>query len=198
VRAALYVRVSTPDQAERWSLPAQRRALVEFAERQGWAYEIYEDAGISGETIDARPAMLRLLQDARDRKFRVALAIEMERFSRSTDLFDWLEIRKTFRTAEIRFGTPSQLFNPNDVEDAFLSILFGALSAREKEKIVERTRRGRLEAARRGRYVSGQVPYGYRKASGGSLEVYEPEAQTVRLIFSLLADGRSIGDIVHE
>ncbi len=198
MRAALYLRVSTEQQAdEGHSLPAQKRLLVEYCEHKGWEYEIYEDAGISGETIEARPAMLRLLEDAAARKFDVALAVEMERFSRSTDLFDWLELRKTFRAAGIKFGTPAQVFDPDDAEDAFLTVLFGALAAREKQKIMDRTNRGRVEAARRGRYVSAQAPYGYRKAEG-TLVVHEPEAQTVRLIFGLLAQGHSIRAIIRE
>lgn len=197
MRAALYVRVSTEKQTERYSLPAQHRALQEFCERQGWPYEVYEDAGISGETIDARPAMLRLLEDARAQRFTVALAVEMERFSRSEDLFDWLVIKKTFREAGVRFGTPAQVFDPADDEDDFLTDLFGALSKREKKKILVRMQRGKIEAARRGRYIGSFAPYGY-SLENGTLSVEETEAQKVRLIFSLLVrDGKSTREIVR-
>ena len=98
MRAALYFRVSTAEQVEKLSLSAQRRLLAEYAERQDWEYEIYEDPGISGETLDARPEMLRLLHDARAGCVQVAVAIEMERFSRSQDLLDWLVIKQA--TAE--------------------------------------------------------------------------------------------------
>jgi hypothetical protein len=47
----------------------------------------------------------------------------MERFSRSTDLFDWLVIKRTFRDAGVQFGTPSQMFAPDDPEDEFVSDL---------------------------------------------------------------------------
>jgi site-specific DNA recombinase len=132
-KAALYLRVSTPDQAEKFSLPAQRRALVGYCEREGWAYIIYEDAGISGETIEARPQMRRLLQDAAAGKFEIALAVEMERFSRSRDGADLAVIKRVFRESAIRFGTPAQLFNPEDVEDDFISSLLGLLASREKQ-----------------------------------------------------------------
>lgn len=190
MRAAIYLRVSTADQAERFSLPAQRRLLVEYCGREGWSYEIYEDAGISGETLDARPAMLRLLQDAKAGRVQVALAIEMERFSRSKDLLDWLIIKQAFREGRVRFGTPAQLYDPAEAEDDFLTDLFGALSKREKQKMLARTLRGKLEAARRGRYVT-RPPYAYRLAgrSEGRLVVCEDEAETVRLIFRLLLNG---------
>jgi site-specific DNA recombinase len=198
MKAGLYVRVSTDAQVEKWSLPAQRRALVEFAERHGWKYEVYEDAGISGETLDARPAVLRLLDDARARRIQVAVAVEMERFSRSESLFDWLVIKKAFREGHVRFGTPQQLYDPADSEDDFLTDLFGALSKREKRKILERTRRGRLEAARKGRFVGTRIPIGYRLAAPGVLEVDEQGGRIVRLIFDLALRGRSTRAIARE
>jgi len=191
VKAAIYLRVSTPDQAERWSLPAQRRALTEFAERQGWEYEVYEDAGISGETLDARPAMLKLLDDARHGRVRAAIAIEMERFSRSESLFDWLVIKQAFRQGRVRFGTPAQLYDPADTEDDFLTDLFGALAKREKRKIIERTRRGRLEAARKGKFVGAHVPLGYRRTGKAAVDIDPRGARIVRSIFSMAAQGLS-------
>ncbi|HLW47677.1 MAG TPA: recombinase family protein [bacterium] len=198
MKAALYVRVSTADQVEKWSLPAQKRALVELAERQQWAYEVYEDAGISGETLDARPAMLRLLEDARAGRIQVAVAVEMERFSRSESLFDWLMIKQAFRQGKVRFGTPQQLYDPADAEDDFLTDLFGALAKREKRKILERTRRGRLEAARQGRFVGMRIPIGYRLASPGVLEVDERGACIVRLIFNLALLSNSTRAIARD
>jgi site-specific DNA recombinase len=198
MKAACYVRVSTDAQTERYGLPAQRRMLTDYCASRGWDAEIYEDAGISGETLDARPAMLRLLADAKARRIQVAIAVEMERFSRSESLFDWLVIKQAFREGGIRFGTPAQLFDPADTEDDFLTDLFGALAKREKRKIVERTRRGRVESARRGRYVIPTPPYGYRRSGPGVIVVYEPEAEIVRLIFALVLDGLGTRAIVRE
>ncbi len=191
MKAAIYLRVSTADQVEKFSLPAQKKMLTEYCERQGWTFTLYEDAGISGETIEARPAFRKLLKDAEAKRFDVALAVEMERFSRSTDLFDWLQIRQTFRKAGIKFGTPAQLFDPDDLEDRFLSILFGALAAREKEKFVARSMRGKAEATRQGRYVGSRAPFGYH-VDGGALLVKEEEAKVVRRAFLLARSGLSV------
>lgn len=50
-----------------------------------------------GETIDARPEMLRLLEDVREGKFQFVLAVEMERFTRSRDGTDMSLIKRIFR-----------------------------------------------------------------------------------------------------
>jgi site-specific DNA recombinase len=190
--AALYLRVSTSDQVDRYSLPAQRRALVDYCERHGWDYTVYEDPGISGETLDARPAMLRLLRDARERRFQVALAIEMERFSRSRDGIDLAMIKRVFRESGIRFGTPAQIYDPDDIEDDFTSGMLALLASREKQKINQRTLRGKLEASRQGRYISSHAPYGYRLAGErqGKLVIHADEARVVRSIFAMLISGK--------
>ena len=55
---AIYVRVSTRHQAEKgFSLQDQRERLTVFAEEKGWTYQIFEDAGESGEQLDQRPAI---------------------------------------------------------------------------------------------------------------------------------------------
>lgn len=185
---ALYLRVSTPGQVDRWSLPAQEHALIECATRAGHTYRIYRDEGISGETLDARPSALRMVEDGRAGKFRIARAVEMERFSRSESLFDWLVIKQAFREGKVLFGTPAQLYDPADEEDDFLTDLFGALSKREKRKFLARTLRSKLAAARAGRVITSHAPYGYKKVPGG-LEVDDREAEVVRLIFSLLLEG---------
>lgn len=197
MKAALYVRVSTDAQAERYSLPAQKRLLTDYATQQGWKYELYEDAGISGETLAARPAMRRLLEDAKAGRIQVAVSVEMERFSRSESLFDWLVIKQAFREGRVRFGTAAQLFDPADTEDDFLTDLFGALAKREKRKIVERTRRGKEEAARRGRYLAPHAPYGYQRGPNCTLVVYEPEARIVRWIFAQVSHGWSTRKLVE-
>lgn len=199
MKAAIYVRVSTEKQTEKYGLDAQKRILTDFCKQKGWDYEIYEDAGISGETIDARPEMIKLLEDARAKKFDVALAIEFERFSRSEDLFDWLLIKKTFRENGILLATPNQSFNLADEEDDFISDLFGALSKREKKKILARMNRGRAEAARKGKWTGGQLPFGYKvNRETKELEIDEEEAETVKLIFRLCVEegmgSRTIAD----
>jgi site-specific DNA recombinase len=72
----------------------------------------------------------------------------------------------------------------------------------EREKIKERTLRGKREKARRGMVVApGNAPYGYRPdpARPGHLMIYEPEAEIVRLVYRLCIDeGKSLDSIVAE
>ncbi len=184
VRAALYVRVSTQAQAERWSLPAQRKLLQELAERRGWDAVLYDEGGASAETIDARPVMQRLLADVAAGRIDMVAVVEMERLCRASDLRDWATITTTFRVAGVLVSTPERTFNLAAAEDDFEADLRGILSKREKRKLLERTKRGLDQAKDAGRYAGGSPPTGYRYDPGARKIVPDPEtADLVRRVF---------------
>jgi len=196
MRAALYLRVSTSAQAEKWSLPAQERALTEHCQREGWTYKVFRDPGVSGETLDQRPGIQQMLKEVAAGGYDLVLAVELERFSRSQSLFDWLTLKQIFRQARVKFGTPNQIYDLADAEDDFLSDLFGSLSKREKQKFLARAKRGKLEAARQGRYPTPQPPFGY-VMQDGQLAIHPQEAQIVRHIFTLAREGCGIRTIAR-
>jgi site-specific DNA recombinase len=184
-RVICYVRVSTDRQVEKWSPPAQCRALQEYAELQGW--EVVgrrEDLGISGKTIDERPGMLELLEDLRAGRADYALAVEFERFSRGSSA-DWDRLLDACERGGAKLATPSQIIDPRCPEDLFMGDLFGALSRRERRKTAERSARGMRERVRAGKW-NGRAPYGYRTTDSGHLEPHSEEAPVVERMFQLL------------
>jgi DNA invertase Pin-like site-specific DNA recombinase len=158
--ALIYCRVSTKHQAEKWSLPAQRRALEEFAIRQGWQYEVLEETG-SGETIEARPVFRGVLERIAAGGVHTLLVIEAERLTRAKDLRELAVIQEACRAGDCRVATPQQSLDLGDAEDSFLHSLFGILSAREKQKLLARQKRGMAEAKAAGKWHGGGVPTGY-------------------------------------
>lgn len=90
MRTVLYPRVSGAAQAtdDETSLPEQERLCRERCKREGWTVgEVSQDASISGETIEERPAMRRLLIDAAAGKFDVVVAYHQDRIASSTEAF---------------------------------------------------------------------------------------------------------------
>ncbi len=73
-RAVLYARVSTLDQEPENQLAELRR----YVEARGWQATEYVDRGVSG-TKDRRPALDRLLADARRRRFDVLVCWRLDR-----------------------------------------------------------------------------------------------------------------------
>ena len=60
------------------------------------------DDGISGETIEERPAMTRLLEDAERHRFDAVFVIDLDRLTRSKKSIDWEIIKDTFRKGRVR------------------------------------------------------------------------------------------------
>lgn len=86
LRCALYPRVSTEEQhINGLSLPAQRQALQEYAERMNYkVVGIYADEGISArKPVSKRPALLRLLEDVRQDKIDIILVTKLDRWFRN-------------------------------------------------------------------------------------------------------------------
>src|SRR6266576_6346290 len=78
VKAAIYARVSTFDQEPENQLAELRR----YVEARGWTATEYVDRGVSGAK-DRRPALDRLLADARRRRFDVVVCWRLDRLGRN-------------------------------------------------------------------------------------------------------------------
>ena len=78
---ALYMRVSTKGHGQ--TTDTQAIPLRQYAERRGFDIVEYRDEGVSGAK-DRRPALDRLMKDARARKIDIVLVFKFDRFGRST------------------------------------------------------------------------------------------------------------------
>ncbi len=86
LRVALYIRVSTEEQAKFGiSLAAQEDYLVRYANEQGYKIvKIYRDEGCSArKPVSKRPVMLELLEDVKAKKFDRVLITKFDRWSRN-------------------------------------------------------------------------------------------------------------------
>jgi DNA invertase Pin-like site-specific DNA recombinase len=146
-RVALYARVSTTDQHPE----AQLHALREYARARGLeVVEEFVDHGVSGAK-DQRPALNRLLKDARRRPFDAVACVKLDRLARSvrhlTTLageFDALGIGLVVLDQAIDTTTPS---------GRLLFHVLGAIAEFERDLIRERTAAGMRAARRRGKRI---------------------------------------------
>lgn len=201
LRAVIYRRVSTKLQVEKYSLVAQERVLKDcIAKEHEELVEIYTDPGISGERIIDRPEFQRLLLDADGKKFDAVWVIDQDRLSRG-DLADLAYIKKVFKENNIQLCTPYQKLSFKDIDDDFISDLFGILAKRERLKIKQRADRGRQIKAEKGEWGGRTPPYGYKFIPEKSkhLIIDEEEAHVYKLMVSLYLDkGLGLDKIAGE
>jgi site-specific DNA recombinase len=109
-KVAIYLRVSTEDQArEGYSLEVQRECLEAFAGKESHqVFKIYSDDGISGYSAE-RPALKELFNDAKAKKFELAIVYKIDRFSRN--LRDLLNLVDELSSYGVGFKSATELFD---------------------------------------------------------------------------------------
>ena len=146
---------------------------------------------VSGETIDDRPEMLRLLGMIESPKVQAILIVEPQRLSRG-DLEDAGRIIKLFRYSNTLICTPSENFDMRDDRDREF---FERELKRGNEFLEYQKRimlRGREQSVKQGNFIGSIAPYGYKKIvvmegkkKCHTLEIIEEEAEHVRMIFDM-------------
>lgn len=191
MRAALYARVSTDRQVEKYGIPSQLDALkgrcsmkVYLVVQDGEA-EAFIDDGYSGESLD-RPALNRLRDVVKARQVDLVLVYDPDRLSRK--LFHQMLLAEEFEKHEVKLEFITQEMGDSP-EDRMFFNMRGLVAEYEREKIKERTLRGKLHKAREGKVVTVQgIPYGYRyNPETALLEIHDDKAKIVRFIFYTFA-----------
>lgn len=197
---AIYLRKSRADlEAEKIgdgeTLARHKKILTDLAARKGlYVSKIYEEI-ISGETIEARPEIQKLIQDCYDGKYRGILVVEVTRLSRGNQ-GDAQTIMDCLKYSNYNKGllvvTPTKTYDivhSQEDEEYMEFELF--MSRREYKMIKKRLERGRMQAIVEGNYMASHRPYGYnivKTKTGRTLIPNKDEAPIVKLIFDLAAD----------
>lgn len=204
MRAAIYVRVSTDEQAQKGtSIEDQIERCTAKAKELG-ADEIvpFIDDGYSGDD-PTRPGMQNLLQGVKEGKFELVVCLDVDRWAR--DLADQLAFASEVeKHARLEFVTHSR-GDPNNPEDTLFFQMKGAFAQYEKAKIRQRTYGGRIRKAKQNKIVipggfqGHPGPYGYQyngDKDNPQLIIKEEEAKIVRQMFEWVArEGLGIGAV---
>ena len=145
--AAIYVRVSTPDQ----HVESQLYDLRELAAQKG--YEIvheYEDRGVCGKKA-RRPGLDLLMADARRKKFSIVLVAAFDRIARSTRNF--LQIIDELDGMGIEFISRREGVATGDAMGRLFVTIISAIAELERSLVVERVKSGMRRARLEGRQI---------------------------------------------
>ncbi len=184
-RAALYVRVSTEDQArEGFSLDAQRERLLAYAKARGWEVaDIYQEDGFSGRDIK-RPAYRRMIEERE--RWDTLLVLKMDRIHRNSRNF--MAMMEDLEKWGKEFASATESFDTSTAMGRFVVDMIQRIAQLESETIGERVYTGMAQKAKDGPGLLGfPAPLGY-DLENGKLIVNPSEAETVRCIFAWSAE----------
>jgi DNA invertase Pin-like site-specific DNA recombinase len=201
LRCAIYTRKSTEEGLDQEfnSLDAQREACASFIASQvglGWKLvpDRYDDGGISGGTME-RPALQRLLQDIRDFKVDVVVVYKIDRLTRS--LADFAKIVEVFDGHAVSFVSVTQQFNTTTSMGRLTLNVLLSFAQFEREVTAERIRDKIAASRKKGMWMGGTVPLGYR-VQDRKLLINQPEASLVRGLFRRYLELKSVPKLARE
>lgn len=160
MRVAIYSRVSTERQKEEETIKSQTAQLEKFAQENNLTIVgKYEDDGWSGEIL-ARPGLDKLRDDAPNKLFDVVIILCPDRLARKY-IYQEIVIEE-LKKCGIKVVFLNRQKSEDTPEERMLLGVQGLFADYEKEKIKERTRRGKLHKAKKGLVIGNIPPYGYR------------------------------------
>src|SRR4051794_1604818 len=194
-RCAIYTRKSTEeglDQAFN-SLHAQREACAAYVKSQaslGWKLiaKPYDDGGLSGGTMD-RPALQDLLGDIKESRVDVVVVYKIDRLTRS--LMDFARMVEVFDAHQVSFVSVTQQFNTTTSMGRLTLNVLLSFAQFEREVTSERIRDKIAASKKKGMWMGGPVPMGYRVESK-CLVVAAAEAGVVRQLFEFYLEIGSV------
>ncbi len=195
MRAAIYARVSTEDQAkEGFSIPAQLKRLSAYCKARNWQNVIqYVDEGFSGRDVK-RPAYQRMMYE-KD-KWDVLVVLKMDRIHRNSRNF--AQMMDSLNAWKKEFNSMQEAFDTTTAIGRFVMDTIQRIAQLESEQIGERVKVGMTQKAKKGiGYLGFGQPFGYLYQDR-SLSVIESEADVVQMIHSLYLGGLSMQDIANH
>ncbi len=183
--AALYIRVSTEDQAE-YSPDAQKRLLTEYAGNNNIQVRqeyVFTDEGMSGRKAEKRPGFMKMIATAKKKPkpFDIILVHRFDRFSRSReDSIVYKSLLK--KECDIRVISITEQLE-DDKFSVILEAMLEAMAEYYSLNLADEVMKGMTEKALRGGYQANP-PLGYKIMHSGDLPVIVPEeAHIIKLIF---------------
>ncbi len=195
-RAALYIRVSTLEQAqEGYSIGEQKERLIAYCKAKDWIIaDIYVDGGYTGSNLN-RPGIQKLMSETD--KFDLVLVYKLDRLSRSQKDTLYL-IEEVFKVNNVDFISMQESFDTSTPFGKAMIGLLAVFAQLEREQIKERTWMGKIARIKAGLHQGGGfIPIGY-DYHDGKLVINPYEAEQVRKIFEWYIAGGSLKTITDR
>lgn len=168
---------------------------------------VYEDEGFSGGNLN-RPDLKKMMEAARQRRFKAIIVYRLDRISRN--ISDFSSLIEELSRLDIAFISIREQFDTGTPMGRAMMYIASVFSQLERETIAERIRDNMHELAKTGRWLGGTTPTGYASESvqkvtidgkakkACKLKLILEEAEIVRLIYSLYIEHDSLTSVEAE
>jgi site-specific DNA recombinase len=185
--AIIYLRVSTEEQVDNFSLKTQEDICRKEATRRGYNItDVFREEGKSAKSIEGRPVLTEMLQYCKKNRHTIGalFVYRLDRLSRQTS--DYLSIRKKLIDYKIKLISASEPTGISPTE-TLLETILASFAQHDNDVRSERTKNG-LKARYLSGLVNGKPPLGYIMKDGYAVE--DPESwDKMKEAWDLIATG---------
>ncbi|GAA0905015.1 hypothetical protein Vau01_066260 [Virgisporangium aurantiacum] len=183
VRVAIYLRRSTDEEHQPFSIEAQHARLRSYVKSQpGWSLVARFEDDASGAKLD-RTGLEQALAAAHGGRFDVLLVYRVDRFTRR--IRDLVTLLDELDRAGVVFRSATEPFDTSTPAGRMLVQMLGVFAEFEREMIIDRVINGMERKASKGKWTLSRVPYGFDRTADDSLIPVEDEIAVVKQIFHL-------------
>ena len=192
-KIALYARFSSDNQRSE-SIDAQIRAMNQFCKQNHWQIvATYADEARSA-TTDNRPQFQQMIADSSKGLFDIVLVHKLDRFSR--DRYDSAIYKKKLKKNHVRLCSVLERMDDSPESIMMESVLEGMAEYYSKN-LGREVMKGMKETALQCKHTGGCPPLGYDIDENRHLIINEHEAEAVRIIFKMFAEGQGYTAIIN-
>ena len=194
---AIYARVSTEHEAQLSALGNQLDWYKPIlAARPDWTLTAqYIDEGITGTSAEKRPQFMKMVEDARQKKFNMIITREVSRFARNT--VDTLQYTRLLK----EYGVEVFFLNDNiktfDGDGELRLTIMATLAQDESRKTSIRVKAGQETSMQNGVFYGNGNILGYDRV-GKEMVINPEQAKTVRMIYDMYLSGMGVTTIQYE
>lgn len=196
-KAALYIRVSTVYQVDKYSIPMQKEDLISFCKLIHIdEYEVFIDAGYSGKDTD-RPAFRQMMQRIRNGEFSHVLVWKIDRISRN--LIDFAKMYEELKKYDVTFVSRNEQFDTSTaMGEAMLKIIL-VFAELERKMTSERVLATMIDRAKNGLWNGARMPLGYKWSEEKKFPVPdEEESKIIHMIFDIYEEMHSTTYVMRQ
>lgn len=196
-RVVFYGKVSTEHEEQMYALKNQMQWYEELCRYfpNWYIVDRFTDDGITGTQTKKRPALLRMIDDARKGKFDLIVTREVSRFARNT--IDCLEITRKLKNIGVEVFFVQEGIWTMESEGELNLTIRAMVAQEESRKMSERIKAGQAISRKNGVIYGSGTLLGYDKV-GKTYVINFEQAETVRLIFNLYESGLGMQTIHNE
>lgn len=196
LRAAVYIRYSSENQRDGYSVEYQLDECKKYIAEQGFAFEkAYIDEAVSGKSANKRNAFFELLADVKNGLYDVVIVYKYSRFARN--LMEATLYRQQIEKNGAKLISAMERIDDSTPEGRMMRNIIMTMDEYYSDNLSTFVQSSMYTAAKSGKYLGGILPYGFSVNENGEFIENKAEADVVRRVFELRAAGAMPADILR-